>query len=164
VTPDGRYAISASKDRTLRIWDLERGRELDCSDDQGEAVWSVTVTPNGRRVISGALDGTLKVWQLAFIRPVGILYLEEMYALPAGGWILGVAALKDNTHVISASHNGEFKLWNIAARELVTTFSADEALARCVVMSDGISFAAGGALGQLYLLQIEGKLARQEAA
>ena len=28
VTPDGQRAVSASKDKTLKVWDLESGREL----------------------------------------------------------------------------------------------------------------------------------------
>ena len=28
VTPDGRLAVSASEDKTLKVWDLESGREL----------------------------------------------------------------------------------------------------------------------------------------
>jgi len=28
VTPDGARALSASEDRTLKLWDLETGREL----------------------------------------------------------------------------------------------------------------------------------------
>ena len=28
VTPDGRRAVSASSDQTLRVWDLESGKEI----------------------------------------------------------------------------------------------------------------------------------------
>ena len=28
VSPDGRRAVSASDDKTLKVWDLESGREL----------------------------------------------------------------------------------------------------------------------------------------
>jgi hypothetical protein len=28
VTPDGRHAVSASRDNTLKAWDIESGREL----------------------------------------------------------------------------------------------------------------------------------------
>jgi len=28
VTPDGQYAVSASDDKTLKVWDLGRGSEL----------------------------------------------------------------------------------------------------------------------------------------
>lgn len=155
VTTDGRYAISASKDRTLRIWDIDYGKEVDRASKHEEAVWSVTITPNGRWVISGSLDGTIKVWELVTFKDANSAHLAEIYTLSAGGWILDVEALVDNTHIISTSHNGEFKLWDINARELVAAFSSDEALASCTSLHDVKTFVAGGSLGQLYLLKLK---------
>ena len=56
--------VSASRDRTLKIWDLESGREVRTLAGHSDAVWGVAVTPDGRRAVSASEDHTLKVWDL----------------------------------------------------------------------------------------------------
>jgi hypothetical protein len=65
VTPDGRRVISASGDRTLKVWDLDSGRALAALEGHADWVKACAVTPDGRRVVSASLDTTLKVWDLA---------------------------------------------------------------------------------------------------
>ena len=64
VTPDGKRAISASSDRTLRVWDLESGQSLAHAQGHKDRVNSVAVTPDGKRAISASSDRTLRVWDL----------------------------------------------------------------------------------------------------
>src|ERR1035441_1600637 len=64
VTPDGRRAVSASADDTLKVWELETGRELHTLAGHINDVNAVAVTPDGRRAVSASDDGTLKVWEL----------------------------------------------------------------------------------------------------
>jgi hypothetical protein len=64
VTPDGRRAVSASNDRTLKIWDLESGRALVTLQGHADRVRACAVTPDGRRVVSASDDKTIKVWDL----------------------------------------------------------------------------------------------------
>ena len=52
VTPDGRRAISASDDKTLRVWDLESGQSLRTLKGHTDWLTAVAVTPDGRRAIS----------------------------------------------------------------------------------------------------------------
>jgi WD40 repeat protein len=91
VTPDGRWAISASTDRTLKIWDiaplrdqgkagsntgLTGGDELCTLTNYTEVVLAIAVTPDceaspessaggGWRIISASADCTLKVWDIS---------------------------------------------------------------------------------------------------
>jgi WD40 repeat protein len=60
--------VSASTDRTLKIWDLGVGHSLATLDGHTDRVTSCTVTPNGQHVISTSDDRTLKVWDLATAR------------------------------------------------------------------------------------------------
>jgi WD40 repeat protein len=63
VTLDGRRAVFASADGTLKVWDIESGREL-LRTLEGYGGGAVAVTPDGRRAVSASSDGTLKVWDL----------------------------------------------------------------------------------------------------
>ena len=64
ITPDGRRAVSASRDQTLRLWDLESGQTLRTLEGHTESVSAVAVTPDGRRAVSGSYDETLRLWDL----------------------------------------------------------------------------------------------------
>ena len=64
VTADGRRAVSASEDNTLKVWDLETGQELRTLAGHSDSVNGVAVTADGRRAVSASRDKTLKVWDL----------------------------------------------------------------------------------------------------
>jgi WD40 repeat protein len=68
VTPDGRHVISASRDRTLKVWDLAAGRILATLGGHADRVNACAVTPDGRVVISASTDRTLKIWDLMSAR------------------------------------------------------------------------------------------------
>ena len=65
VSADGRRAVSASGDNTLKVWDVESGRELRTLEGHSGAVYGVAVTcgraAGGLRVLE---TRTLKVWDV----------------------------------------------------------------------------------------------------
>ncbi|MEH1881091.1 WD40 repeat domain-containing protein, partial [Nostoc sp.] len=65
VTPNGQQVISASGDKTLKVWNLATGEEQFTLNGHSNSVNAVAVTPNGQQVISASDDNTLKVWNLA---------------------------------------------------------------------------------------------------
>jgi len=64
VSPDGRRAVSASHDKTLKVWDLETGRELRTLEGHSSSVMGVAVSPDGRHAVSASADNTLRLWDL----------------------------------------------------------------------------------------------------
>ena len=54
VTPDGKRAVSASGDNTLKVWDLETGRLLRTLEGHSSYVSGVAVTPDGKRAVSAS--------------------------------------------------------------------------------------------------------------
>ena len=68
VTSDGRRAVSASDDRTLRVWDLETGEEQAAVALDG-ALWSVSVAPDGVTIVTG--DRVGNVYCLRYVEPPG---------------------------------------------------------------------------------------------
>ena len=64
LTADGRQAVSASYDKTLKVWDVESGGELRTLEGHSGSVYGVAVTADGRRAVSASWDNTLKVWDV----------------------------------------------------------------------------------------------------
>jgi WD40 repeat protein len=56
ITPDGRRAVSASYDSTLRVWDLESNQSLRTLEGHTSGVNGVTVTPDERCTVSASWD------------------------------------------------------------------------------------------------------------
>jgi WD40 repeat protein len=74
VTPDGRRVVSASDDQTLRLWDLESGKEIATftgEDDMG----SSTLAPDGRTIIAGDASGRMHF--------LSLIEADETKLLPA---------------------------------------------------------------------------------
>jgi WD40 repeat protein len=55
-------------DKTIRIWDVETGRELHTLTKHTDPIFSVAYSPDGRNIVSGATDNTLKIWGLVEVR------------------------------------------------------------------------------------------------
>jgi RNA polymerase sigma factor (sigma-70 family) len=62
-SPDGRRAISSSFDRTVRIWDVQTGRELRRLVGHSQRVECAVFSPDGRRALSCSWDGTIRLWE-----------------------------------------------------------------------------------------------------
>jgi WD40 repeat protein len=62
IAPDGKRAISASWDKTLKIWDTETGTEVRTLTGHTDSVNAVAIAPDGKTAISASGDKTLKIW------------------------------------------------------------------------------------------------------
>lgn len=70
VSPDGRFVVSGSRDRTVAVWDMESGTLISrASSDHGD-VRDCLFTPDGRRIVSVHQDGRVTVWALDSLKEV----------------------------------------------------------------------------------------------
>ncbi|CAD6492343.1 MAG: WD domain, G-beta repeat [Candidatus Argoarchaeum ethanivorans] len=63
VTPDGRYAISGSWDRTLKVWDIGSGEVIASFNEDGP-LHSCVISPNGRTIVAGDASGAVHFLRL----------------------------------------------------------------------------------------------------
>ena len=60
-SPDGRRAVSAGIDGTVRVWDLDRDRLLRTIHGHDGIVYQAVFSPDGKRIASAGEDGTVTV-------------------------------------------------------------------------------------------------------
>ncbi|NEP55127.1 MAG: WD40 repeat domain-containing protein, partial [Moorea sp. SIO3C2] len=122
VTPDGTKAICAlSEEKTLKIWDIERNRELHIIKGNTDWTNAIAVTPDGKRAISAAdsFEKTLKVWDLESG--------QELFTLSGHkAAIWSVAVTPDGKKAISASDDKNLKVWDLENGEALYTLSGHE--------------------------------------
>jgi WD40 repeat protein len=68
---DGRRILSGGSDSSVRLWDVETGRQLHRFDCQHGDVWGVAFSADGRHALSGSgedrlpkSDNVIRLWRL----------------------------------------------------------------------------------------------------
>ncbi|QRK06707.1 SIR2 family protein [Archangium violaceum] len=131
VTPDGRRVVSSADDNTLKVWELETGRELATLQGHSGPVTGCAVTPDGRRVVSSSDDNTLKVWELETGRELATLQGHS-------GRVTQCVVTPDGRCVVSSSGDNTLKVWELETRqELVTLRGHHSYVTGCAVTPDG---------------------------
>jgi WD40 repeat protein len=57
---DGKHIVSASNDKTARIWDAQTGKPLAALHGHTGYVVSVAFSPDGKQIVSGSGDNTIR--------------------------------------------------------------------------------------------------------
>jgi WD40 repeat protein len=130
VTPDGRRLISASRDKTLRVWDLHSGEMLAVLRGHEEEVRSCAVMPNGRRIVSASSDTTLKIWDLETGQALATLTGHQRR-------VLACAITSDGRRIVSASSDRTLRIWDAGTGEaLATLVGHEDEVRHCAVTPD----------------------------
>ena len=126
-SPDGRWIVTASRDRTARIWNAQTARlSLELAGQQGE-VRCARFSPDSQRVVTGSEDGTARLWDVAAGRSLGQFSNHESAVRwaefsPSGQSILTVA-----TNVI--------RVWQAGSGQLITKIVAGQNMVRAARFS-----------------------------
>jgi WD40 repeat protein len=105
-TSDGRHAISAGDDCTLRLWDLQSGQCLKVLLGHRQRITSVALSADGCRALSAGSDGELMVWDLPAGKCTFILKGH-------GSGLLTVAITPDGALGVSGGHDKTICVWDL---------------------------------------------------
>jgi WD40 repeat protein len=105
VSPRGDYIVSASNDRTLKVWDARTGAVRFTLEGHTGPVRGCAVSPQGDFIVSASDDWTLKVWDA---RTGAVRFTLEGHT----DWVRGCAVSPQADFIVSASHDWTLKVWD----------------------------------------------------
>jgi WD40 repeat protein len=111
ISPNGKYLATASKDGTVRLFNLETGTRVAAHEAHEGGVDSITFTPNGALLATGGRDNLIKLWD---VRENSQL-LAEPAARISGHTrpILTLAFNPVGNLLVSGSGDNTCRLWGI---------------------------------------------------
>jgi WD40 repeat protein len=112
-SPNGRRLATASSDRTVKVWEMDTGRELLTLSGHHGVVFSVAWSPDGKKLATSSSDQTVKVWEAGSGRE--LLTLSGHH-----GVVFSVAWSPDGKKLATSSSDQTTRVWDAeTGRELL---------------------------------------------
>jgi len=104
---DGRMILTASADKTARLWDSTTGKELRALRGHAGEVLSAQFSSDGKTVLTASRDRTARLWDVASGKELRALRGHE-------DWVRRAHFSADGKTVVTASADRTARLWDCA--------------------------------------------------
>ncbi|KAF9107522.1 Transcription initiation factor TFIID subunit 5 [Mortierella sp. AM989] len=137
-SPDNKYLITCSEDKTARLWSTNTLTNLVCYKGHNYPVWDVDFGPQGFYFATASHDRTARLWSCDHIYPLRIF----------AGHLSDVDAVKfhpNSKYVVTGSSDKTARLWDIQRGTCVRVFTGHVGAVQTIAMSpDGRMMASAG--------------------
>jgi energy-coupling factor transporter ATP-binding protein EcfA2 len=106
-SPDGARVVTASGDRSARVWDAATGKSLSPPLQHQEGVRGAAFSPDGTRVVTASWDKTARIWDATTGQQLSP-------PLEHRGPVVSAAFSFDGTRVVTASWDNTARVWDAA--------------------------------------------------
>ena len=114
-SPDEKYVLSSAySDKTVKLWDVESGKEIRTFLGQPFLVWTACFSPDGKTVLSGG--DNIILWDVTTGKTIRTFIGHK-------GYVHSLHFLSEGKYFISASFDKTIKMWEVATGKEVKTFS-----------------------------------------
>jgi WD40 repeat protein len=110
-SPDGRTIVTASVDKTARLWEVASGAEIRRFEGHTASLREAGFSPDGKTLITASWDKTVRLWDVATGREIRRLAADPLSGYTAG--ILSAAFSPDGRTIVTTSEFPEnsARLW-----------------------------------------------------
>ena len=114
-SPDGRRIVTASNDRTARVWDAATGRQLAILR-QDVPIRTAEFSPDGRRIVTASADQTARIWDADTAKPLRVLSGHDDFVWSA-------AFSPDGRRILTASFDQTVRVWDAETAKQLTVLT-----------------------------------------
>ncbi|MEH1943541.1 MAG: serine/threonine-protein kinase [Nostoc sp.] len=138
---------SGSWDNTIKLWDVNTGKEIRTLVGHANWVNSVAFSPDGQFLASGSADCTIKLWDVnTGIEIQTLIGHSDSVSSVACSPRTPTANSKDKEFVASGSNDYTIKLWQLYTGRNICTLAGHSFFVNCIAFSpDGEIIASGSA-------------------
>jgi WD40 repeat protein len=111
--------LTASVDKTARLWDAESGKMLETFDGHGGPVYSATLSPDGNRALTASWDNTARMWDTRSGRQLANLNGHV-------DWVISAQFSPDGDRVLTVSFDQTARVWDAEKGTLVSTLTGHQ--------------------------------------
>lgn len=141
LSSNGQFALSGSRDKELRLWDLNTGNLIRTFEDHKDSVNSICLSSDEKYALSGSDDKTVKLWNLETGK---CLQTFEGHT----DSVTSVSITSDNQYAVSGSKDWTFRLWEISTGRCLRVHKGhkNEVYTVCISPDDQYVVSARGSL------------------
>ncbi|ODV80000.1 TFIID and SAGA subunit [Suhomyces tanzawaensis NRRL Y-17324] len=137
-SPDNKYLISGSEDKTVRLWSLDSYTALVSYKGHNQPIWDVKFSPMGHYFATASHDQTARLWATDHIYPLRIF----------AGHINDVDCVEfhpNSNYVFTGSSDKTCRMWDVQSGNCVRMFMGHTGAVNCMAVSpDGRWLASAG--------------------
>ena len=127
-SPDGTRILTASRDKTAKLWDASSGKLIASFNHQDE-VKDAAFSPDGTRILTASVDKTAKLWDAASAKLIASFEHQ--------GTVNAAAFSPDGARILTASADHSAKLWDAASGNLMASFEHQDEVNTAAFSPDG---------------------------
>jgi WD40 repeat protein/energy-coupling factor transporter ATP-binding protein EcfA2 len=104
-SPEGSRVVTASRDRTARIWDAATAKQIAVLRGHDGFVLSAAFSPDGSRIVTSSDDKTARIWDAATAKQIAVLRGHN-------GRVNSAAFSPDGSRIVTASDDNTARTWD----------------------------------------------------
>ena len=101
---DGSRLLTASYDKTARLWDVPSGRQLKIYKGHSWFVWSADFSPDESQIVTASQDGSVVIWNTETAT-------RDKQFLEHEGPVYSAAFAPDGKHIVSGGYDKKVLVW-----------------------------------------------------
>ncbi len=114
LSPDGNKFVTASGDKTAKVWDMDTGELLADLKGHSAPLWSAQFSPDGHKVVTASFDSTAKIWEVSTEH----LLLDLRGSI---GWVSSAEFDPKGKRIVTSSYDSMARIWDGITGKLLFT-------------------------------------------